>query len=59
MGTNVIIFVADISSSVHIDNKNKDICNLSERPTQGLDDTTLQQKLNTLLILLNQEKDLY
>ena len=38
---NVIIFGADMSSSVHIDNKNKDILILGEEPTQGLDDTTL------------------
>ena len=30
-----------MSSSVHIDNKNKDILILGEGPTQGLDDTTL------------------
>ena len=30
-----------MSSSVHIDNKNKDILSLGEGPTQGLDDTTL------------------
>ena len=30
-----------MSSSVHIDNKNKDILILDERPTQRLDDTTL------------------
>ena len=41
MGRNVIIFGADMSSSVHIDNKNKDILILGEGPTQGLDDTTL------------------
>ena len=39
MGKNVIIFGADMSSSVHIDNRNKDILILSEGPTQGLDDT--------------------
>ena len=38
---NVIIFGADMSLSVHIDNKNKDILIFGERPTQGLDDTTL------------------
>ena len=32
MGKKVIIFGADMSSSVHIDNKNKDII-LSEGPT--------------------------
>ena len=41
MGKNVIIFGADMSSSVHIDNRNKDILILSEGPTQGLDDTNL------------------
>ena len=41
MGKNVIIFGADMSSSVHIDNTNKDILILGEKLTQGLDDTTL------------------
>ena len=41
MGKNVIIFGTDISSFVHIDNKNKVILILGEGPTQGLDDTTL------------------
>ena len=53
MGKNVIIFGADMSSLVHIVNKNKDILIL------GLDDTTLEEKLNILLVLPNQEKDLY
>ena len=37
---NIINFGADMSSSVHIDNKAKDILILGERPTQGLDGTT-------------------
>ena len=41
MGRNVIIFGADMSSSVHIDNKDKDILILGEGPRQILDDTTL------------------
>ena len=41
MGINVIIFGADMSSSVHIGNKNKDVLILGEGPTQGLDSTTL------------------
>ena len=41
MGKNVIIFGADVSSSVHIDHKNKDILILGEGPTQVLVDTTL------------------
>ena len=38
---NVIIFIVDMSSSVHIDKKKKDILFIGENPTQGLDDTTL------------------
>ena len=41
MGKNVIIFGADMSSSVDINNKRKDILILGEGSTQGLDDTTL------------------
>ena len=40
MGRNVTIFGADMSSSVHVDNKNKDILFLGEGPTQGLYDIT-------------------
>ena len=40
-GENVIIFGADLSSSVHVDNKGKDILILGEAPANGLDDTTL------------------
>ena len=41
MRRNAIIFGADMSSSVHVDNKNKVILVLGEGTTQGLDDTTL------------------
>ena len=40
-GRNVIIFGADMSSSIHTHNKKKDILILGEGPTQGLDNTTL------------------
>ena len=43
-GKNVVIFRADVSSSVHVYNKKKDILILVERPTQRLDDTTLTTK---------------
>ena len=36
-----LFFGADMSSSVHIDNKGKYILIPGEEPTQGLDDTTL------------------
>ena len=53
---NVIIFGAYMSSSMHIDNKNKDILILDEEPTQGLDDNTLKQKLNILVIYTIRKK---
>ena len=37
----VLVQNSDMSSSVHIGNKNKDILILGEGPTQGLDDTKL------------------
>ena len=37
----VIIFGADLSLSVHVDIKNKNILILGEGATQGLEDTTL------------------
>ena len=41
---NVIIFGADMSSFVHVDNKKKDILILGKVPAQELDDTTLSAK---------------
>ena len=41
MGKNIITFGVDLSSSVHVDNKNKDILVLGEGPTQRVDSTTL------------------
>ena len=49
---NVIIFGVDVSSSVHIDNKTKNILVLGNGPTQGLDDTTLTTEKNIQLLLL-------
>ena len=41
MRKNGIIFGADMNSSVHVDNKGKDILIYGKGPTQRLDDTTL------------------
>ena len=41
MGKNNIIFGVDMSSSMHIDNKNKDTLILSGGPQKGLDDRIL------------------
>ena len=40
-GRNCIIFGVDMSSSVHVDNKKKDIIILGKGPTPGLDGNTL------------------
>ena len=50
---NCIIFGVNMSSSIHVDNKKKDIFILGEGPTQGLDGTTSTEEKCILLILLN------
>ena len=40
-GCNVTIFGVDMNSSIHVDNKKKDIVIVGEGPRQGLDGTTL------------------
>ena len=49
MGKDVIIFGADMNSSVHVDNKNKDILILGEGITQGLDDTSLTAEAKSFI----------
>ena len=46
-GKNVIIFGADMSSSVYFDNKKNNILIIGEGPTKGLDDTTLTAEKKT------------
>ena len=41
VGKNIFCFGVDMSSSVHIDHKGKDILIFGEDPTRRLDDTTL------------------
>ena len=41
LGKNVIIFGVDMSSSVNIDNKNKDILIFGKGPTQGLERSSI------------------
>ena len=59
MGRYVTIFGADMSSSVHVDNKNKDILILGERPTQGLDDAIITAEAIYPINFTRQMKDLY
>ena len=47
-GQNVIIFGADMSSSIHIDNKKKDILVLERGPTQGLESTLTAEKMYSI-----------
>ena len=44
MAKNFMIFGVDMSSSVHIYNKNKDVLILCEGPSQGLDHTALTRE---------------
>ena len=56
-----VIFGADMSSSVHIDNKKKDISILGKGLTQELDMTILQWllKKNVQPILMNSKMNFY
>ena len=47
-GQNVLIFGADMSSSIHIDNKKKDILVLGRGPTQGLEGTLTAAKMYSI-----------
>ena len=47
-GQNVLIFGADMSSSIHIDNKKKDILVLGRGPTQGLEGTLTAEKMYSI-----------
>ena len=40
-GQNIIVFVADMISSIHVDNKKKDILILGRGPAQGLGEHSL------------------
>ena len=44
-GQNVLIFGADMSTSMHIDNKKKDILVLGRGPTEGLEHTLTAEKM--------------
>ena len=52
---NVIIFGADMSSSVHTENKEKDILILVKGSTNGLEDTTLSAKKLYLINFTEQQ----
>ena len=51
-GRDCIIFGVDMSSSVYVDNKKKDILTLGKGATQGLDGSTMTAEKSIELILL-------
>ena len=55
-GQNVIIFGADMSSSVHVDNKKKDILILGKGPTQGLEHTLIADKMHSINFTVTKKK---
>ena len=53
---NVLIFGADMSSSIHIDNKKKDILVLGRGPTQGLESTLTAEKMCSINFTVTKKK---
>ena len=55
-GQNEIIFGADMSSSAHVDNKEKDILILGNYPTQGLEHTLTKEKMCSINFIVRKKK---
>ena len=53
---NVLIFGADMSSSIHIDNKKKYILVLGRGPTQGLESTLTAEKMYSINFTVKKKK---
>ena len=51
-GRNVIIFGVDMSSSVHVNNKGKNILILGKGPTRGLGDSLNAEKCIQVVLLI-------
>ena len=52
----VLILRADMSSSIHIDNKKKDILVLGRGPTQGLENTLTAEKMYSINFTVTKKK---
>ena len=52
----MLIFGADISTSIHIDNKGKDILVLGRGPTQGLEGTLTAEKMYSFNFTVTKKK---
>ena len=55
-GQNVLILGADMSASIHIDNKEKDILVLGRGPTQGLESTLTAEKMYSINFTVTTKK---
>ena len=55
-GQNVLIFGADMSNSIHIDNKGKDILVLGRGPTEGLESTLTAEKMYSINFTVTKKK---
>ena len=56
-GQNVLIFGADMSNSIHIDNKGKDILVLGRELTQGLESTLTAEKMYSFNFTVTKKKN--
>ena len=52
----MLIFGADMSTSIHIDNKGKDILLLGKGPTQGLESTLAAEKMYSINFTVTKKK---
>ena len=55
-GQNVLIFGADMSTSIHIDNKKKDILVLGRGPMKGLESTLTAEKMYSINFTVTKKK---
>ena len=55
-GQKVLIFGVDMSSTVNINNKGKNILVLGKRPTQGLESTLTAEKMYSISFTLTKKK---
>ena len=55
-GQNVLIFGADMSTSIHIDNKKKDILVIGREPTQGLESNLTADKMYSINFTVTKKK---
>ena len=55
-GQNVLIFGVDVSFSIHIDNKKKEILVLGKGPTQGLEHTLIAEKMYSINFTVTNKK---